>query len=265
MTSSHEMQASPSAKLLRNTGRKTGSVATHLLLGLLAIAALSSLPPSTAQAVTLEVTDLNAPSGLIWDGRVFVPAGGTFSIGSRLTEVAGVQTVGVGISYYGYDNALMSYNSVQTDPFGNALFGQVCLTGLGELGSMSSLVSAGAFPAFFGSTEGDERVRVFSGYVFAGSATLYNPANAAGINGVCGGGDADWRVTFNADAIGETTVIIGTGVDRGGIVVRNDGSTEQATNAEVRVYVPEPALATGLWIGLATLGLGFRAHRREKR
>lgn len=219
------------------------------------------LSSSISQAIVLEVTDLSSPGGLIWDGRVFVPPGGTFTIGSRVVGTEGEQVLGLATSYYGYDDSLIAYDSAQIDANDNTLFGTLCLGGVAEFGGQASLITPSASPAFFGPLEGDERVRVFR--AFSSSPIVYSLANSAGIDGVCGGGDADFRVTFDANAIGETVVTIGTGEDLGSVIILPDASTTQATNAEVRVYVPEPAFGLGLGLALVAI-LGSATRRLER-
>ena len=60
------------------------------------------------------------------------------------------------------------------------------------------------------------------------------------------------RVTFEAIGDGYTSITIGTGDDLGGIVIDDLTSPSSATNAEVRLAVPEPGFAIGVGL-LATL------------
>ena len=212
-----------------------------------------------SHAVTLEVTDLATDGGIVSGDQLFVPPGGTVTIGSRVVSDP-TPVVGLGLSYYGYDETLITATNVvrQTN-----LFGPLCLEGIGEISGLSVLpgVPGGGVvsPAHFGPLEGRERVRVYGGFTF--SPATYSAANSAGIDGVCGGGDADFRVTFDALAEGTTSITIGTGDDKGGIVILQDGTTIQATNATVQVTVPEPAFASGVLLGTAILGFLRRSNR----
>ena len=235
-----------------------GSTGARLALAFLLYRLALNAAPATA--VTLEVTDLSTDLGIVSGEQIYVPVGGTVTIGSIVTAPPTERVWGLGISYYGYDETLLSAGTMTANPH---VFGSVCLAPH-ELGGIQHLSSPlAASPAFFGPHEGRERVRVLSGALltFGQEGARYSLANSAGIDGVCGGGDADFRVSFDALAQGTTTITVGTGDDFGGIVWLPDGSTVQASNATVRVTVPEPGIAMGLLIGSSMLVLSDRRRR----
>jgi len=213
------------------------------------VLSLSALTFGTEPAGALEFSVQNisvSPGGMVVGTHAFIPVGGTVTIGARVADVASAPVLATGASYYGWDSNILSFVS------GNAvdsIFHDTRVPGSGGVGGVLNRVpdplietSAGLGGPFGGTPN----VRMLAEISYLPAMAL---AGDSGLDGVCGGGDAQFRATFAAVSEGETTLVIGTGDDGNGIIVL-PGSVAQATNATVMVTVPEPSFAGSIAAGL---------------
>lgn len=245
--------------------RRRGGSAIGLLA--LALAALALAADAPARAIEFVVSDIAVSEGGAIDGtQVTIPVGGTVTVGGRVIDPGAESVYGLGASYFGWNPAILAFASGDTV---GSLFHALCLEGVGAFNGLTNYVVrplaetvvsvSGVGGAVAASAPGQPRVRVLQ----AVSATA-RTANVAdpGLDGVCSGGDAQFRVTFSGLADGETSITIGTGDDLGGRVVPGlTGLTTLATNAVVTVTVPEPGL--GSVLAGAMLLVGVRARSRS--
>lgn len=198
---------------------------------------------------------------VLGSSNLLVNPGEEFTIDIRLANPTLQNVAGVGGAVQGYDTNVVQFvtGSIgETSSFfcTNTL-ATACSNGLGN-----------AIDAFSPLTEAT--VAGVGAYVQIVNAVTVTPRNGAGtkdpgIDGVIGGGDAEFRVTFRALNVpgAQTTLNIGTTTNAtlGNVIVLAGGVTEQATNAIVTVtVVPEPGTALLMGLGLAGLAA---AGRRE--
>jgi len=217
--------------------------------------AIGWLVASPAASIVIDVSDINVSDGLVYEKLVSVPVGATVTIGVRISNPALTTWYGIGLSYYGYDPALLDFVSgdAAATILATCIPPSICFGGGTNLVG-GPLVETNVFPTV--PLAGEPRVR---SVLFMSD---YNPISGSGLldpgfDGVVGGSDAQIRVTFEGLAEGVTEVEIGTGDDRGGILLEATGISSQATNARVRIVVPEPGMGWAL-LGAAALGFGRR-------
>ena len=227
------------------------------------LAVLCAQHASPAAGILVEVSDIEVSNGLVYGHAVVVPVGETVSIGVRISNPTGQAWHGIGLSYYGYDELLLAF--VSGDAVHEALYEvclppTLCLNGANNLVG-GPLIETSVFPTV--PLAGTPRVR---GFVFVSD---YRPKSGTGdldpgLDGVVGAGDAQIRVTFEALADGLTDVEIGTGDDRGGILLQYAGVASGAENANVRLAVPETSFAGGLFVGLVAIAISTRRMPRKR-
>lgn len=236
-----------------------------LLAAILLTTAL--LLAGSASAIEVSVHDLSVSAGAVYGDLVLLPVGETVTIGIRVEDSTASIWTGFGLSYYGYDAGLLDFVDGEAVP---SIFGDTCFAlptpfcanemfnfAGNAVGSGNRILEEGAvFPAV--PLAGTPRVRAF--FVFEHLSSIIGKAGGPddrGLDGVLGGGDAHARVTFEGLSDGITEITIGTGDDLGGILLGPDGVTVPggATNARVRLAVPEPSTARMLVVAFGSLML----------
>jgi len=236
------VEISPSRRL-----RRTALTLVALVLPLL---------PAAAQAVTLQVIGVSGAN------PAAMSVGETITIDVRVVADADA-VYGLGVSAYGYDEAVVDY----VDGSGLAvasIFHAVAIPPATALIGLDNAIGNPLLESVIGGN--DPRVWLFTG-------TSLSPANAQpldpGLDGVVGGGDAQFRVTFQAVAPGATQIVFGTGYE-GDAVVLADGVQIQAVSGIVAVSVlgttAVPSLQGILLYGLLPallVGAALAAVRRH--
>lgn len=233
------------------------------VLGLLAGAPLLALVAAApVRAIEFVVSDIAVSAGGTVDGtQVTIPVGGTVSIGGRVSDGSAQAIYGLGASYFGWNPAVLAFESGDTV---GSLFHVLCIPGAGGFNGLTNYVVrplAQTVVSVGGGNPGQPRIRVLQAVSLNARA-----ANAAdpGLDGTCGGGDAQFRVTFSGTADGATSITIGTGDDLGGRVVPGlNGVTTLATNAVVTITVPEPGLGSCLAAASLLAALAARSRGRS--
>lgn len=215
-----------------------------------------------SHAFEFSISDVSVSDGLVFGNHAFIPVGATVTVGARFADPAATPLIGLGASYYGWDPAVLGYVAGDTVP---RLFHQLCPIGGGGLAGTTNLVPSTPFlaqAAAGGPFAGTPRVRTI--VAPAAPAKIANP-NDPGLDGICGNGDAQMRLTFSGLADGETTLTIGTGDDLGGIVADGSGAILQATNASVVISVPEPGTRHALLVLITALAAAAMTRSRSAR
>ncbi len=181
-------------------------------------------------------------------GPSFFPTvGETFTIEIRLS--GGVDLYGIAASAWGYEPTMFEFIGGEAVA---AIHHAVCVPAVGCFNGLANQI-AGA--SLVESAIGDDgpRVQFFDGQSCC--PTNSNPLDP-GLDGVVGGGDAQFRLTFRLLREGIGQIRIGTGY-RGDGAVYAGGRVDQSDGAVIDVaIIPEPATATFLGLGLALLAAG---------
>ena len=228
----------------------------------------------SSHAIEVSVHDLSVSSGsILYGDLVILPVGETVTIGIRVEDPTATAWAGIGLSYYGYDGGLLDFVDGEAVPY---LFSNLCFPSGAPTfcaDQLPNLVGGGAptagnrvlvenavFPGV--PLSGEPRVRAFFVWQHLGAVAGYvTGPDDLGLDGVYGGGDAHARVTFEGLSDGITEITIGTGDDLGGILLQSGGIPVAggATNARIRLAVPEPGMTSLLLAGvLATLAASGR-------
>ncbi|MEZ4334628.1 MAG: PEP-CTERM sorting domain-containing protein [Myxococcota bacterium] len=191
-----------------------------------------------------------------------VAPGEQITIDIRVANPGGGNVFGVGAAAFGWDNGVVNYvsgNSVAGNVLASQCFGapvNVCIGGMNN--SASGARAEGAVTPVSG-----RNVQILNA-VDVSAHTGEASDQAPGLDGVIGGGDAQFRLVFQAVAPGVTTIEIGTNPTDailGNAVIGDGGSVSSAANAFVSItVVPEPGTALLMGLGLAGLAV---AGRRE--
>jgi hypothetical protein len=231
-----------------------------LMLAVLAFG-LQTLADSPVGAVEFSVQGISVSSGGAFLGtHALIPVGGSVSIGARIGDLVSESILATGASYYGYDSSVVTYVSGSAV---DSIFHDTCVPGPGPVGGVANLVQDPLVETDVGPggpLVGTLHVPVL---VAASFDPVMIPVGDAGLDGECGGGDAQFRLTFEGISEGETTLTIGTGDDADGILILSAGIV-QATNATVTITVPEPEATASLACGMLLL-IGLAAIGRHQR
>lgn len=248
------------AEILRllTSGRHIRGLRVLVSVASLAAALLVS---QGARAVVFVVDDITVSEGTFSGTHVLVPVGATVTVGARIADPTATPISGIGASYYGWSPSILSFISGTTVA---SIFHTVCPVGSSGTGGMDNLlpgVTVQSIVSVGGPFAGTPRVRTLKAIAFPAKAAHVDDP---GLDGTCGNGDAQMRLTFQALADGETNLIIGTGDDRGDVIALANGSVVQATNATVTVTVPEPGITLALSAGLSLLLAVGRVSRNAR-
>ncbi len=202
---------------------RASAVSTALFVdGLLG--AVMLLVATGATAVTFDVIGMSGadPAGM--------RPGETLVIDVRVSA-DGDAVYGLGASVHGYDEAVIDY----VDASGEAvseIFHALCAPP--PTGCMIGVPNRIDAP-LAESAIGNQGNRV---WLFTGSTLSANPASPddPGLDGVIGGGGAQFRVTFEAVAPGTAQILIGTGYAGDGVVLES-GQVSQAVGEVIDVVV----------------------------
>lgn len=227
--------------------------------------ALSFFAASVAEAVvSFDIIGTSTSSGAsIHD----VVPGDEVTIDVRMSNPTGATIYAVGAGIQGWDNNVAQLVSARmaSGPFFCTT--AVCTNGLFNGLPFPSDETTGVFSA------GPGDVQNFPGvgsYLPLVQAVTINPragdgSRDPGLDGVVGGGDAQFRIMFRILQPGLVTLNIGTNPNPtlGNVVVISNGAggilEVQANNASLIFPIPEPG--TALLIGLGLVGLGGTRRR----
>ncbi len=178
--------------------------------------------PLNASAVTVTITEVSVASGAPLEA---LSPGDEFTVGLRISS-DGESILSLGVGAYGYDEAIVDY----VDGSGVAVpsvFHSFYAPGFPPFGGLTNLVS---IPLVESSIAGEpNRVQFLLGI----SLTPLTPMiEDPGLDGVVGGGDAQFRLTFMmvGNVVGSGVITFGTGYPGDGVVLA-DSSLIQATAA----------------------------------
>lgn len=229
-------------------------------------AILGLFAASTASAVSFYVTELSGcsatPSAYDCVGT-FPGIDEIITIGIRVRSEPGEQVFGIGASVWGYDGAAVQFVSGEAV---ESVFHAVLPSGIGlglenlMAGSLSESTCCGLGSA----------VRFLNAVSF--NPRSENPLDP-GLDGVLGGGDAQFRVRFRVSSFGPIGFQIGTGYDVGDGVIYAGGETRPGNNAIIGMNLdtgitltqPIPEPGTSLLLGLGLAGLASATRSRSLR
>lgn len=160
--------------------------------------------------------------------------GETVTVDVRISSTGSPEVFGVGAAAFGYDPAVLEFVS------GNAVSGYLYNLSIPSVGSFGGLDNLAGGMLALNSSSGSPLIQ------FSNSASLTGRSGTGamdpGLNGVIGGGDAQFRMTFRAIAPGSTTISFGTNGSLGNFIAYANGVTEQANNASLTVsaYLDPP-------------------------
>ncbi|MEZ4281998.1 MAG: hypothetical protein R3F21_20535 [Myxococcota bacterium] len=164
---------------------------------------------------------------------------------------------GLGAAIFGYDDGMVDFVS------GNAvasILHDVCIPGVGCFNGIDNQIG-GASPLFEGTVASGPYVQIFNGVSLTSRSGT--GAQDPGLDGVLGGGDAQFRVTFAMSGPGTTTFFIGTNAADpilGNAVVYAGGEVVDAINTSISLITPEPGTAVLMGLGFAALAATGRAR-----
>lgn len=213
---------------------------------MLVVSLMGLIAASSANAAVTFVTTTSVTGGRPLSA---VQVGDVITINIRLSNPDLQNIAGVGGAAQGYNASIVRFDTGTIGEvssfFCTNAAATACSNGL-----------ANAIDAFSPLVESE--VTGVGKYVQFVNAITVTPRNGAGIkdpgiDGIIGGGDAEFRLQFTAIAEGTTTIDLGTteNATLGNVIVLAGGATEQGVNGTVNITVPEPGVAMA---GLASLG-----------
>ncbi len=173
-----------------------------------------------------------------------VQIGDTVTLNIRIISSGTPAIFGLGAAVQGYDSAVVTFQS------GTAVTGYLFETCIPSVGCFNGLDNLSA------PTLTQQNQSGVGNFVqIANSASLTGRtgtgAQDPGLDAVIGGGDAQFRLVFQAVANGTTTFQVGGDPALGNVAVLAGGATEAITNDTVTITVPEPG---SILLGLVALG-----------
>lgn len=240
------------------------------LLGVVPLSLLFSLVAIPAGAtVSFIVTELSGCTAAAsqWDclGQTPLP-GSRLTIGIRVKSAPGDAIFGIGASVRGYDGGLVQFHSGEAV---SSLFHSVAVPGIGAFDGLDNGLVA---PTLTESIVPGNGARVEFLRAISLTARSENPLDP-GLDGVIGGGDAQFRVRFDIVGFGGPlqfqigAVLIPDGVSGAGGVplpVHNAFIGSNPEEGLFLVQVPEPSALVLVGLGLVGLGSMKRGRPGER-
>ncbi|MEZ4281997.1 MAG: hypothetical protein R3F21_20530 [Myxococcota bacterium] len=181
--------------------------------------------------------------------------GDVVTIDIRVSSAGSPAVAGLGAAIFGYDGSMVDFLSGSAV---SSILHETCLPGIGCFNGIDNQIG-GASPLSEGTVSAGPYVQLFNGVSLI--PRTGTGAQDPGLDGIVGGGDAQFRVTFAVT--GATTFQIGTNSADpvlGNAVVYSGGVIADATNAQLTISVgpgiPEPGGALLMGLGLAGLAMG---------
>ncbi len=174
-----------------------------------------------------------------------VAVGDTVTLDIRIISTGTPAVFGLGAAVQGYNSGVVTFQS------GTAVTGYLFETCIPSVGCFNGLDNLSA-PTLSQANQGG----VGDFVQIANSASLTGRtgtgAQDPGLNAVIGGGDAQFRVIFQAAANGTTTFDVGGNPALGNVAILAGGASDPITNDTVTISVPEPA---SVMLGGMALGM----------
>ena len=235
--------------------QRFGYGAWRRLWAVLGCLLVSSWTASIAGAVTFQVIGISGADPLA------MAPGDTITIDVRVVADAD-EVYGVGASVYGYDEAVIDYVDGSGQAVAGIFYGAV-FPGIGVFSGLGNLITNPLVETAIGA--GGKRV-----WLFVGPSLEMRTAQPMdpGLDGVIGGGDAQFRFTFEAVAPGAARIVIGTGYQGDGVALLSGPVQAAGATIDVAVVgasaVPSmPAIALYTLLPMILIGVGTIALRRR--
>ncbi len=189
--------------------------------GPLCLAIALCLSASAANAVSFSIIEISGAD------PNFLSPGDLFTIGVRISS-DGESIKGLSASAYGYDESVVDYVSGSGQAVAS-IFNVVYIPGVGSFGGLGNLAPIPLVESSIGANP--NRVQFFAG---ASTSAVTEQIDDPGLDGIGGGGDAQFRMTFVALGTGSTQIVFGTGYP-GDTVVLADNSNSQGAVATIGI------------------------------